>query len=150
MFAMNWGMDYWVSYSFNCPASPQTKSKSIKKHRLRTTVSMSGEQMAITKLTIRWVHCNQTKIFELFLLGRIRWYPGFNRWPLPLLRTRWVKKWTDFFKIRNYLATHAMYFTEKSVLRYYVRFSHIRSQILSVCYIWEHEIVPFKVSSFKD
>ena len=48
MFAMNWGMDYWVSYSFYCPASPQTKSKSMKKHRSRTTVSTSREQTAIT------------------------------------------------------------------------------------------------------
>jgi len=33
---------------FYSPASPQTKSKSMKKHRLWTTVSMSREQMAIT------------------------------------------------------------------------------------------------------
>jgi len=86
MFAMNWGMDYWVSYSFYYPASPKTKSKSMKKHRLRMTASTSREQMTI----IPWVHCNQRKNFELLLLGQIRWYPGFNQWLLPTLRTRLV------------------------------------------------------------
>ena len=33
MFAMNWGIDYWVNYSFYCPESLQTQLKSIRKHR---------------------------------------------------------------------------------------------------------------------
>jgi len=38
------------------------------------------------------------EIFELLLLGRIRWYPGFNRWALPSPRTRRVKKLMEFFQ----------------------------------------------------
>ena len=46
VFAMNWGMDYWVSYSFYSPASPQTRSKFIKKHWSWVTASTSREQTA--------------------------------------------------------------------------------------------------------
>jgi len=84
-----------------CPASPQTKSKSMKKHRARTTISTSREQTAITYNSLDALQ--QNRFFELFLRGRIRWYPVFNRWPLPSPRTRCVKKWTDFFQISNYL-----------------------------------------------
>jgi len=70
-------MDYLVSYSFYSSASPQTKSKSIKKHRLQATALTSREQIAIT---------------------------------------------TDFFvKIRKIYPIISMLYTEKSVLRYYVR-----------------------------
>ena len=91
--AMNWGMDNLVSYSFYSFASSQTKSKPMRKHRSQATTLMPCEQMAIPL-----VHYDQTKIFELLLLGWIRWYPGFNRWPFPSPRTRHVKKLTDFFQ----------------------------------------------------
>ena len=110
MFAMNWGMDYWVSYFFYSLASPQTKSNSMKKYRSQMTDLMSHEQMAITYNSLGALPPN-----KLLLLGRIRWYPGFNRWPLPLLRTRRVKKLMDFFKIRNYLCNVFQCFTLKNL-----------------------------------
>ena len=104
-----------------------TKSKSMKKHRSRTTVSTSREQMAITYNSLGAL---QPKIFELPLLGQIWWYPVFNRWPLPSPRTRRVKKWTDFFQnTQLFIQCISMVYTEKSVLRYYVRFSQIRSHM---------------------
>ena len=48
VFAMNWGMDNWVSYSFYSPVSPRTKSKSMKKYQSRATASTSHEQTART------------------------------------------------------------------------------------------------------
>ena len=89
VLAMNYGMDYLVSYSLYSFASPQTKPKSIKKHQSRATASTLREQMAITYNSFGALQLN--KIFELLLLGQIRWYPGFNRCPLPSPRTRHVK-----------------------------------------------------------
>jgi len=48
LFTMNGGMNYWVSHSFYSTALPQTKLKSMKKHRSQTTTSMSCELTAIT------------------------------------------------------------------------------------------------------
>ena len=126
---MNWGMDHWVSYSFYRPASPQTKSKSMKKHWSRTTVSTSREQTAITYNSLGALQPN--KDFRA-LLARL--YPVFNRWPLPSPRTRWVKKWTDFFQnTQLFTQCISMLYTEKSVLRYYVQFSQIRSHKTKKC-----------------
>ena len=60
-----------VSYSFYCPASPLTKLKSVKKHQSRMT-TLTPRELKRTSLTIPWVHCNQTKNFELLLLGQIQ------------------------------------------------------------------------------
>ena len=47
LYTMNSEMDCWVSYFLYIPSSPQTKSKPMKKHRLRTTALTSHELMAI-------------------------------------------------------------------------------------------------------
>ena len=45
----------------------------------------------------------------------------FNCWPFPSLRTRGVKKLTDFFqKIQSFTQCVSMLYTEKSVLHDYV------------------------------
>jgi len=102
-----------------------TKSKSMKKHQSRTTALTSREQTTITYHNLQFLGCTATKSFELLLLGQIRWYPGFNHWPLPSLRTRRVKKLMDFFQKKcNYLPNVFQYWKI-----YYVRFSQIRSHI---------------------
>ena len=49
-------------------------------------------------LQFLWCTCDQTKIFELLLLGLIKWYPSFNHCPFPSPRMKRVKKLTDFFQ----------------------------------------------------
>ena len=94
LFAMNWGMDYLVSYPLYFFASPQTESKSMKRHQLRAAALMSHEQTTITYDSFGAL---QTKIFELLLREQIKWYPGFNHWPFPSPRAELIKKLTDFF-----------------------------------------------------
>ena len=53
------------------------------------------------------MHCNQTKTFELLLLGQIRWFPSFNHWPLSSPRTTRVRKVIDFFS--KYWINYHMY-----------------------------------------
>jgi len=114
------------SYSICSLSSPQTKSKSMKKHRSRTTASTSHEFAAITYNSFGPLQSNNN--FELLLLGRIIWYSGFNRWPLPSPRTMRVKNF--FQNMQLFTQCISMLYTEKSVLCYYVRFSQIRSQFV--------------------
>ena len=67
------------------------------------------------RFDITWINSHDlqflwrtAKIFELFLLGQIRQYPGFNRWPLPSSKTRCGKKLTEFFS--KYAIIYPMYF----------------------------------------
>ena len=100
VFAINWGIEYlFLLYSLS---SPQTKSKSMKKYRLWTTASTSCELMAITYNSFSTLHM-QTMIFELLLLGWIRWHSGFNCWSIFSLWTRHVKKLTDFSQNTHFL-----------------------------------------------
>ena len=110
MFTMNCGMDYWVIYSFYCPASPQTKSKSMKKHRSRMTASTSREQMAITYNSLSALQPN--KDFRPPFAWANTMIPRFNHWPLPSPRTRRVKKLTDSFKKCNFTQCVSMLYTE--------------------------------------
>jgi len=88
------------------------------------------------------VHCKQTMIFELFWLGQIRWYIGFNRWPLPSPRTRCVIKLQIFFKVCNYLPNLFQY--------YYVWFSQILSQLLqSMLKVWAYSLFRHQVMVLK-
>jgi len=129
VFAMNCGMDYWVSYSFYSPASSQKKLKSMKKHGWWVTALMSLEQTAITYNSFGVLQSN--KDFRAPLLGQIRWYQGFNCWQLPLPRTMRVKSLRIFFQnMQSFTQCISMLYTEKSVLRYYVRFSQVRSQLI--------------------
>ena len=106
VFAMNCGMDYWVSYSFYSPASSQKELKSMKKYRWWVTALMSLEQTAITYNSFGVLQSN--KDFQAPLLGQIRWYQGFNCWQLPLPRTRRVKSLRIFFS--KYAIIYPMYF----------------------------------------
>ena len=106
MFAMNWGMDYWVSYFFYSLSSPQQSW--IPWRNIDREWPLWRHVNKRPQLTIPWERCHQTKIFELLLLGQIRWYPSFNCWPLPSLRTRRVKKLTDFFS--KYAIIYPVYF----------------------------------------
>ena len=91
----------WVSYSFYSLSSPQTKLKSMKKHRAWTTALTSCELTAIIYNFLGPLQSNRD--FRAPLAWAIRWYPGFNHWPLPSSRTRRVKNLMDFFKMRSYL-----------------------------------------------
>ena len=143
---MNWGMDYWVSYSFYCPASPQTKSKSMKKHRSRTTVSTSREQTAITYNSLGALQPN--KDFRALLAWANTMIPRFYRWPLPSPRTRRVKKWTDFFS--NYAIIYPMCFNALywkiciallcSVFADPVTYTH--SRLRAPCFLGPHDTLP--------
>ena len=81
-----------------------------------------NELQAITKTDVTYEcndvqHCNQTKIFEFFLLQWKRWYPGFNCWPLPSPRKRYVRKLRIFSKyaiITKYAIIHSGYFNAYS------------------------------------
>ena len=95
MFAMNRGMDYWVSYSICSPSSPQIKSKSMKKYWSQTTASTSRELAAITY--------NYFGPLQRFSSSSCMGKSDFNRWALSSTRTRRVKKLTNFFKMRNHL-----------------------------------------------
>jgi len=127
VFAMSWGMDYWVSCSIYSPSSPQTKSKSMKKHLSRTTASMSHKLMAITCNSSGALQSN--KDFQLLLLGQIRWYPAFKYWPLSSSPKNKARKEANGFFQNTKLFTRciSMHYAEKSVLHYYVRFSQIQS-----------------------
>ena len=76
------------------------------------------------------VHCNQIKIFELFLLGKIKWYPGFNYWLLPSPRTRHVKKSQIFSQL---FIQCTLDWKICNALFQYVQFSQIRSQMKTKC-----------------
>ena len=88
------------------PCIHKTTLKSMKKHWLWATASTSRELTAITYNSL--MYCNQAKIFNLLLLRKIRWYPGFNRWFLPSPRTKGVKKLRFFFS--KYAIVYPMYF----------------------------------------
>ena len=79
------------------PSSPQTKSKTIKKHRLQTTALTSRELTAITYNSFGTLQSNKDFLSSSCLGNKMK--PGFNCWPLPSPRTRHVRKLTDFFKI---------------------------------------------------
>ena len=90
VFVMNWGMDYWVSYIFYSLSSPKNQNpwrNTIANNRFDVTPTNSHN--------LKFLGSTATKDFELLLLGRIEWYPVFNRWPLPSLRTRRVKNLTQ-------------------------------------------------------
>ena len=113
----------WTEEWITIPSTPpQTKSKSMKKHLSWATAYNSFYIM----------RCNQTKIFELLLLGQIKWCPIFNHWPLPSPRIRRVKKVNDFSK---YAIIYSMYFNALYwkiciALLLYVWFSQIRSNLI--------------------
>ena len=95
------GMDYCPSTSLHHHKQTWNPWRNIDHKQLL----QCHELMAITYYS--GVHCNQTKIFEL-LLGKIKWYPGFNHWFLPSPRTRHVKKlqifsqlFTQCFTLKN-------------------------------------------------
>ena len=102
----------WVSYSFYSLSSPQTKLKSMKKHRAWTTALTSCELTAIIYNFLGPLQSNRD--FRAPLAWAIRWYPGFNHWPLPSSRTRRVKNLTDFFKCVVIYPMYLLY-TEKYV-----------------------------------
>jgi len=47
-------------------------------------------------------------LYSMFRENKLQALPGSNHWPLPSLRTRWVKKLTDFFS--KYAIIYPMYF----------------------------------------
>ena len=49
------------------------------------------------KLKIPLLHCNQARIFELLLLGQIRWYPGFSRWSISFTKNKTCKEVDRFY-----------------------------------------------------
>jgi len=79
-------MDYWVSYPFYCPTSPQTKSKSMKKRQSQATTLTSCEQTALTYNSFDALQPN--KDFQAPLAWANMMIPVFNRWPLSSPRTR--------------------------------------------------------------
>jgi len=103
-------MDYWVSYSFYCPASHQTKSKSMKKHRSRATALVSHSNGH----NLQFLWCTAIKDF-LALVWVNKMIPRFNCWSLPSPRVRRLKKFTDFFKIHNYLPNVFQFFILKNL-----------------------------------
>jgi len=99
MFAMNWGMDYRVSYLFylHCTFIITTNKVKILEE---TLIANNCFNVTWTnRHNLQFPGCTATKhrFLTSSLLRQIRWYPDLNRWPLPLPRTRRVKKLTDFF-----------------------------------------------------
>ena len=76
-------------------------------------------------MIISFVHCVQTKIFQLLLLVQKRWYSGFNRWPLSSPKTKRMKSYINFWK--KQLFTNCMYFNAlywKICIALFCRSSH--------------------------
>jgi len=86
--------------------------------------------MSHDQTTITYNSLQPNKDFRAPLAWANKMIPRFNCRPLPSLKTRRIKKLTDFFQnTQLFTQCVSMLYTEKSVLRYYVRFSQIRSHI---------------------